>query len=90
MKTTLTRRIEVLEQHRERTASDPKELTDDELLDVIECSLGDIFETGKLQDVEEKLRAYQAQGKTIKDLADEEQEWFMGVLQKMADGEVFE
>lgn len=64
-----------------------RQMSNDELIEIIGDGLEEGFSVGINKDMEPKIRAYEAQGKTLKDIAKEEPEWFMDLLGRIVDEE---
>jgi len=84
MTRNLANRVRKLEEKKTIFATDPRDMTNEELNWVILDGLEDDFKAGKNKDLEKKIREYEAQGKTFLDIKDEEPEWYWGVIERLA------
>lgn len=84
MTTSLSRRVQSLERIDKWSINKTvKELTNEELSDVIRDLLEEYFEDGKYKDTEETLLKLEAQGKTFYEISMEPSEWFDEVLARI-------
>lgn len=84
MTRNLVNRVRKLEEKKAIFAIAPQEMTKEELIWVIRDGLKNDFNVGKNKDLEKKIREYEAQGKTLSDIEDEEPEWYWGVIERLA------
>ena len=83
MTRNLVNRVRKLEQEKYIISTDPRDMTDEDLIRAIKDGLDEEFHAGKLKDIEHKIKGYEAVGKTFYDLSNEEPEWFDKCMERI-------
>ena len=84
MTRNIANRVDKLENMKnEKDLRGVRQMSNDELIEIIRDGLEEGFSEGINQDLEPKIRAYEAQGKTFSDIKEEEPEWFDQILNRI-------